>query len=119
MATAAAAWTCKGYPDGRSRTSGQSIQLTGKPLLSVPDIREVFGVGGDMSDRKRFQIVFLSGYPPMVATLEPWFVDKDLKTLLEELPAQIPTQRNAASQEWTGIPENYSYSNSVKGSGDA
>jgi len=108
----------KGYPTGGAN-SGQSIQLTGKPLLSVADIREVFGVGGDMSDRKRFQIVFLSGYPPMVATLEPWFVDKDLKTLLEELPAQIPTQRNAASQEWTGIPENYSYSNSVKGSGDA
>ncbi|VVT35099.1 hypothetical protein HOE425_340350 [Hoeflea sp. EC-HK425] len=91
-------------------------QFTGKPLLSVPDIREVFGVGGDMNEQKRFQIVFLSGYPPMVATLEPWFVDPDLKALLEQPPAQIPKQRDDDQPPWwTGIPADYSYGITYKG----
>lgn len=105
----------KGYPTGGAN-SGQNIQFTGKPLLSVPDIREVFGVGGDMNEQKRFQIVFLSGYPPMVATLEPWFVDPDLKALLEQPPAQIPKQRDDDQPPWwTGIPADYSYGITYKG----
>lgn len=110
----------KGYPTGGANT-GRSIHFAGKPLLSPAEIREEFGVGGDMKNRKRFQVVFLSGYPPLIATLEPWFTNElltDLLTVPQSLPAALPAPTPSENTEappwWTGIPSDYQYGVKVK-----
>lgn len=53
-------------------SSGRSVQLHGKPLLSEAEIQEGLGVG------TMVQIVQLSGHRPMLGLLVPWYDDTEM-----------------------------------------
>ena len=69
--------------------TGLSVQLAGKPLLTVPEIREHLGVG------RRFAVTFLSGHAPMMTLLAPWYEDGFLSALGTDLT--VPTVKTVAA----------------------
>ncbi|MEM9809310.1 MAG: type IV secretory system conjugative DNA transfer family protein [Cyanobacteria bacterium P01_D01_bin.56] len=93
-----------GHPAVNVNT-GRSVQLAGKPLLSTNDVREVLGVGSD------FQVILLSGHPPMLGCLIPWYTIDNLKERVEDTRQikanqnrQLPLPPKAKNKEWGFIP---------------
>ncbi len=82
------------------------VQLAGVPLLSPGEIREHLGVG------KPWQVIFLSGKRPLLATRINYFNDDRLKNMAGSFdnPERLAISNTLRDTEyWKGEPEGFKY----------
>jgi type IV secretion system protein VirD4 len=81
--------------------TNQTVQLTGAPLLTPGEIRELLGVG------QPWQLVFLSGKRPILSQRVDYFQDERLAAMVgSTTPDALPRAGHSlrGSKYWKGVP---------------